>query len=88
MTNQLYTLNFSTYNYLIDTHSHCYLPSMLEDRDEWIQRLENNQVGKVLLPNIDLESIKPMQALCETYPNTFFPMMGIHPCDVKGKLSS
>ena len=56
---------------------------MLEDRDEWIQRLENNHVGKVLLPNIDLESIEPMHALCEAYPNTFLPMMGIHPCDVK-----
>lgn len=72
-----------TYNYLIDTHSHCYLPSMLEDRDEWIQRLDKNQVGKVLLPNIDLESIEPMHALCAAYPHTFVPMMGLHPCDVK-----
>lgn len=56
---------------------------MLEDRKDWIQRLENNQVGKVLLPNIDLESIEPMHALCEAYPKTFYPMMGIHPCDVR-----
>lgn len=68
---------------LIDTHSHCYLPSMLEGRDEWMQRLEKNQVRKVLLPNIDIESIEPMHELCETYPNTFHPMMGLHPCDVK-----
>lgn len=56
---------------------------MLEDRADWIQRLKKNQVGKVLLPNIDLESIEPMHTLCKAYPNTFYPMMGIHPCDVK-----
>lgn len=68
---------------LIDTHSHCYLPSMKEDRDTWIQRLETHQVSSVLLPNIDEESVVPMLELCEAFPNRFFPMMGIHPCDVK-----
>jgi len=75
--------HFVPNNYLIDTHSHCYLPSMLEDRDEWIQRLKDNHVGKVLLPNIDLESVAPLHELCNAYPNTFYPMMGLHPCDVK-----
>lgn len=68
---------------LIDTHSHCYLPSMKEDRGEWLSRMDANEVKKVLLPNIDIESIEQMHQLCDEYPHTFYPMMGLHPCDVK-----
>lgn len=68
---------------LIDTHSHCYLPSMREDRDAWMERLRANEVEKVLLPNIDLNSVTDMHQLCDLYPQTFYPMMGLHPCDVK-----
>ena len=40
-------------------------------------------VEKILLPNITLESIPGMHALCDAHPNQCFPMMGLHPCDVK-----
>lgn len=68
---------------LVDTHSHLYLASMKEDRAEWLKRLAENRVTKVLLPNIDLTSIEDMHELCDIAPHTFYPMMGLHPCDVK-----
>ena len=37
----------------------------------------------MLLPNIDSSSIQPMLNLCAEFPNNCFPMIGIHPCDIK-----
>jgi TatD DNase family protein len=68
---------------LIDTHAHCYSDSMLDKKSEWIERLKLNQISKVLLPNIDIASINQMHDLCDEYPNIFYQMMGLHPCDVK-----
>ena len=36
------------------------------------------------LPNIDQESIEPMLALEQAFPEHCFAMMGLHPCSVKG----
>ena len=66
----------------IDTHSHLYLDAFQTDIDAAIQRCIDNQVNHIFLPNIDIDSIKPMMALHEKNPNMFFPMMGLHPCDV------
>ncbi len=67
----------------IDTHSHLYLPAFAEDRPQWLQRLDTTHIEKVFLPNIDKESIGAMQELCAMQPERFFPMLGLHPCDVK-----
>jgi TatD DNase family protein len=66
----------------IDTHAHLYSDQFDEDRDEMIQRAFDNGVNKVFLPNIDLDSIKGMEALVTKYPGQCYSMMGIHPCDV------
>ncbi len=68
---------------LIDTHSHIYLPQFEEDREAMIQRALDLGVTKILLPNINLESIPMMDALYAQFPNVCYPMMGLHPCDVK-----
>lgn len=67
----------------IDTHSHLYLPAFSEDKSQWLQRLDQTNIQHVLLPNIDFQSMKPMLELCELQPQRFFPMLGLHPCDVK-----
>lgn len=67
---------------IIDTHSHVYLDVFQEDLDQVVERAKMFEVEKVLLPNIDEASIKPMLALCEAYPNFFHCMIGLHPCDV------
>ncbi|MDX9752226.1 MAG: TatD family hydrolase, partial [Flavobacteriales bacterium] len=37
---------------------------------------------RMLLPNIDMESVAPMHALADAYPDACLPMMGLHPCSV------
>lgn len=68
---------------LIDTHSHIYLPQFDEDLDAMIQRAKDAGVSKIFLPNIDLESIPLMHQLSDRFPDMCYPMMGLHPCDVK-----
>lgn len=68
---------------LIDTHSHIYLPQFDQDRAAMLQRALDAGVQKILLPNIDLESKPLLLDLCEEYADVCYPMMGLHPCDVK-----
>lgn len=68
---------------MIDTHSHIYGPEFDEDREQVILRAREAGVEMVLLPNINAETIAPMLALCEEYPGYCYPMMGLHPEDVR-----
>jgi TatD DNase family protein len=65
--------------YIIDTHTHLYSESFDEDRTAMIERAIEEGVQKMLLPNIDVDSIEPMYTLCEQFPRNCFPMMGLHP---------
>lgn len=67
---------------LIDTHTHLYSEQFNEDRTAMIERAIHAGVGKLLLPNIDADSITGMHALAQQFPGVCFPMMGIHPCSV------
>ena len=69
--------------HLIDTHTHLFAQQFDEDRSEVIHRALEKGVQQMLLPNIDSRSIQPMLNLCKEFPNNCFPMIGIHPCDVK-----
>lgn len=71
----------------IDTHCHLYTPEFDDDRDEMIQRALAAGIDKMMLPNIDLDSIPGMLKLVEQYPAQCFPMMGLHPCSVKEDFS-
>lgn len=68
---------------MIDTHSHIYGPEFDNDRAEVIQRARLAGVDKVLLPNINEQSIARMFQVAEEYPGVCYPMMGLHPEDVK-----
>ncbi|MBL4703347.1 MAG: TatD family hydrolase, partial [Flavobacteriales bacterium] len=67
---------------LTDTHSHLYAEQFNEDIDQVMSRCLADGINRIFLPNIDESSINAMLSLEETYPNTCFPMMGIHPCSV------
>jgi TatD DNase family protein len=67
----------------IDTHAHLYLDAFDADRKEMIARSIENGVIKMLLPNIDTDSIIPMLELCRQFPENCFPMIGLHPTSVK-----
>ena len=66
----------------IDTHAHIYSPKFDTDRAEVIQRAVENGVGKIYMPNIDVDSIDAMLEAEFGYPGLCVPMMGLHPCDV------
>ncbi len=67
----------------IDTHAHLYLSAFDEDRNKVIARAIENNVKKILLPNIDSSSVKGMLDLCNDFPDNCFPMIGFHPTSVK-----
>jgi TatD DNase family protein len=67
---------------VIDTHSHLYSDKFDKDLDAVLGRAKEELLG-VFLPNISLESVEPMLGLTKKDPEFFFPMMGLHPSDVK-----
>lgn len=68
---------------IIDTHAHVYLEDFDEDADLIIQRAKEEDVEKILLPNIDMTSVGRLLGLCEKHPELYKPMIGLHPCYVK-----
>lgn len=68
---------------LTDTHTHLYLEQFEFDRDEMVRRALDASVKYMLLPNIDSESLPGLLSLCSRYPDNIFPMIGLHPTDVK-----
>ena len=69
----------------IDTHSHLYSKQFNDDRSQVVKDAINNGIEKILLPNISSKHTKSMNNLCQEFPKNCFPMMGLHPCDVKEK---
>lgn len=68
---------------MIDTHSHIYGSEFDEDRDEVIQRAKEAGVRKILLPNINGQTVSAMMSLCQSHPGYCFPMIGLHPTDIE-----
>ena len=67
---------------LIDTHSHIYSEDFNGDIDEILQNAYNNDVKKIVLPNIDSGTIKRLLDLSNSYPHICYPLMGLHPGSV------
>lgn len=67
---------------LIDTHSHIYAEDFLHDIDDVIQNAYNNDIKKIILPNINSGSIKHLLVLSDSYPHVCYPLMGLHPTSV------
>lgn len=68
---------------MIDTHAHLYSGQFDEDRDEVIARALEAGMEKILLPNVNLETIEPMLKLEASNPDLFASMLGVHPCDLE-----
>ena len=64
---------------LIDTHSHFYSKEFDDDLNACIQRCKDNGIQQVLMPNVDVDSIKSLHLLEDTDTNFFKIMMGFHP---------
>ena len=72
---------------LIDTHDHIYLEDFDPEQDKLIKEAQDSGIDTLLLPNVDLETIDRMLALCDRYPGFAFPMMGFHPTSVTASYS-
>ncbi len=48
-----------------------------------MQRCLDNGVSRLFLPNVDSGSIPQVINMVNNYPDNCFPMLGLHPCDVK-----
>ncbi len=69
--------------HLIDTHTHLYLEEFVADRETVVKRAMENGVSRMLLPNIDSESLGDMLSLHRAFPENCLPMIGLHPTSVK-----
>lgn len=66
----------------IDTHTHLFSEQFNEDRDDVVKRAVNSGINKLLLPNIDVDSLQPMFDLHNRFPENCLPMVGLHPGSV------
>ena len=68
---------------VIDTHTHLDAEEFNEDRAEAFARAREAGVGKVFLPAIDVKTTYAVLALSREYPGYAYPMIGLHPEEVK-----
>ena len=68
---------------MIDTHSHIYSEEFDDDRDLIISNAKEAGVTKIILPNVDSESLQQMLNLEAKYPGYCFSAIGLHPTSVK-----
>lgn len=67
----------------IDTHTHLYDEQLMTEIDAVIDRALTNGVDKMYMPNCDSTTIDSMMKVAGLFPNSCYPMMGLHPCYVK-----
>ena len=67
----------------IDTHCHLDGEEFFADCDQVVQRAREAGVQKVLIPAIDLKSVHTVLDTCRRYPDYCYPMIGLHPEEVK-----
>ena len=67
----------------VDTHCHIDGEEFDQDRDAVIQRAREAGVGRILVPAIDLASSERIVRLCAQYPDYLYPMVGLHPEEVR-----
>lgn len=68
---------------VIDTHTHLDAEEFDEDRAEAFARAREAGVDKVFLPAIDVKTTHAVLALSREYPGYAYPMIGLHPEEVK-----
>ena len=66
-----------------DTHCHLDGEEFAQDREQVIERAREAGVGKIFLPAIDLPTSRRILDLCRQYPDYLYPMVGLHPEEVR-----
>ena len=68
---------------MIDTHCHIDGEEFAQDLEEVIARAKEAGVQAIGVPGIDLGSLDSVIDVCGRYPNYCYPMLGLHPEEVK-----
>lgn len=66
-----------------DTHTHLDGEEFKADLPDVISRAKEQGVGRVFIPAIDLKSVDTVLDVCRQFPGYAFPMIGLHPEEVK-----
>ena len=67
----------------IDTHCHLDGEEFNTDRDAVVQRARDAGCAAIFLPAIDLASCHTVLDTCRQYPGYCYPMLGLHPEEVR-----
>ena len=67
----------------IDTHCHLDGEEFAEDREQVVARAKEAGVSAIFLPAIDLKSCQTVLDTCAQYPGYCYPMLGLHPEEVR-----
>lgn len=68
---------------LTDTHTHIYYHNEQDTLAAQMERCFEHNIHRLFLPNVNSESIAAVMNTVAAYPQNCFPMLGLHPCDVK-----
>jgi len=66
-------------DYLTDTHCHLYLPDLQRKLEVVLEHAKHNGVQKILVPSVDLLTVKDSIDLSIKYQGFVYPAAGIHP---------
>lgn len=69
-------------NRLIDTHCHVYTEEFGSDLPDVIDRARQAGIERLLLPNINPDTLPEMLHVCDLWPDLCMPMIGLHPEDL------
>ena len=67
----------------VDTHCHLDGEEFREDLEAVITRAREAGVAAIGIPGINLQSLDTVIDVCHRYPSYCYPMLGLHPEDVK-----
>ena len=67
----------------VDTHAHLDGEEFAQDREAVMQRAREAGCAAIFLPAIDLATSRNIMELCRQYPGFLYPMLGLHPEEVK-----
>ena len=68
---------------MIDTHCHLDGEEFKDDLEQVIARAKEAGVTAIGVPGIDLKSCETVMEVCRRYPGYCFPMLGLHPEEVR-----
>ena len=68
---------------MIDTHCHLDGEEFRDDLEAVIARAREAGIEAIGVPGIDLKSCESVTALCSRYPDYCYPMLGLHPEEVR-----